>query len=262
MDRVPAIPASGGREIAGFQGRVELVRISFAYASRPKTLVLRELSLLLEPGTVTALVGGSGGGKSTIASLMMRFYDPRQGQVLIDGVPIGEIDLHWLHGQMTIVQQEPVLFSGTVASNVKYGVRGDVTAAEVEDALRAANAWEFVSGFESGVQEVLGERGVSLSGGQRQRIAIARALLTNPKVLLADEATSALDAESEHLVQSALDRLMQGRTVLLIAHRLSTVRSADSILVIDGGTVMEQGRHHELVAQGGKYATLVQHQLS
>jgi ATP-binding cassette subfamily B protein len=224
--------------------------------------VLTDIDLVIEPGEVVALVGPSGSGKSTIASMIPRFYDPDRGVVRFDDRDVRELDATWLRGQIGIVSQEPILFSDSIALNVRYG-RAEATDAEVEAALRAANALDFVATLGDGADTQVGERGVQLSAGQKQRIAIARAVLKDPRVLILDEATSALDAESEHLVQEALDRLMRGRTTLIIAHRLSTVRGAHRVLVVDGGAIVQQGSHDELMQDGdGLYRRLVRRQFA
>ena len=206
-----------------------------------------------------ALVGPSGSGKSTVAALLARFYDPQSGSVTLDGVDLRSLDPKWLREQVGAVSQEPVLFACSIAENIRYG-RQDASDADLIAAAKAANAHSFIEGFPEGYQTLVGERGVRLSGGQKQRLAIARAILKDPKILVLDEATSALDAESEHLVQEALERLMVGRTVLIIAHRLSTVRDADTVAVVDKGCVVEAGKHADLVAQDGVYKRLVERQ--
>jgi ABC-type multidrug transport system fused ATPase/permease subunit len=218
--------------------------------------VLRDVTFAAEPGQRIALVGPSGAGKSTIASMVLRFHDPVSGQVLIDGKDARDYPLTALRDRMAIVPQEVLLFGGTIRENIAYG-KPNATQEEVEAAARKANAHAFITGFPEGYATVVGERGVQLSGGQRQRIAIARAVLKDPAILILDEATSALDSESERLVQEALDELMKGRTSLVIAHRLSTVRDADKILVLDKGVVVESGTHEELIANGeGLYHSL------
>ncbi len=234
-------------------GRVSLDAVSFAYT--PEVPVLQELSLELAPGTATALVGASGAGKTTVAMLLYRFYEPTAGEIRLDGVPIRNIRREDLRERIGIVPQEPVLFSGTIRENIRYG-RLTATDREVEEAARAANVEEFVRALPQGYNALLGERGVTLSGGQRQRVAIARAVLKDPRILILDEATSALDTRSESLVREALGRLMRGRTTLIIAHRLSTVREADQIAVMDAGRVVELGTHLELLRSGGRYAEL------
>jgi ABC transporter fused permease/ATP-binding protein len=260
IDRVPAMSPVGGETHIHVAGRVELAAVDFAYPTRPAMPVLRGMSLTLAPGEIVALVGPSGAGKSTVAALLQRFYDPQAGELRLDGHDLRTLDPAWLRRQIGTVAQEPILFSTTIADNIRYG-RPDATRAEIEAAARAANADTFVRAFPEGYDTLVGERGVQLSGGQKQRVAIARAVLKDPRLLVLDEATSALDAESEHLVKEALDRLMRGRTTLVIAHRLSTVRDADRVLVLEHGRVVESGRHDELVAQGGLYRKLVERQV-
>ncbi len=221
--------------------------------------VLRQLVLRIEPGEAVALVGPSGSGKSTIASLVGRLYDPRGGAVLLDGVDLRTLNPNWLRRQIGVVAQEPILFSGTIADNIRYA-RPEATDEEVVTAARAANAHEFVERFPEGYRTLVGERGVQLSGGQKQRVAIARAVLKNPRILILDEATSALDSESEHLVQEALDRLLEGRTTLIIAHRLSTVLGADRVFVLEHGEIVQTGSHGALMASDGLYRRLVERQ--
>lgn len=241
-------------------GEIEFDKVRFAYASRKDKEVLNEVSFLVKPGQQVALVGVSGSGKSTIASLLLRFYEPSQGVILFGGKPSSAYDLTLLRSQMALVPQEVILFGGTIRENISYG-KPEATEEEIVDAAVKANAWEFISSFPDGLQTVVGERGVQLSGGQRQRIAIARAVLRNPAILILDEATSSLDTESEKLVQHALENLMKGRTSLVIAHRLSTIRNADLIVVLDQGKVSESGTHPELMAMpGGIYRKLVEMQ--
>jgi ABC transporter fused permease/ATP-binding protein len=261
MERQPAIASGGGRELPGLQGNVAWEKVSFAYPTRSDVPVLKDFTLELKRGEVVALVGPSGAGKSTIASLLYRLYDPGSGRITLDGVPLTELDPIWLRRQIGVVQQEPLLFSTTVADNIRYG-RPEATDEEVREAARLANALGFVEKFPEKFETLVGERGVQLSGGQKQRVAIARALLKNPRLLILDEATSALDAESEHLVREALERLMEGRTTLVIAHRLSTVKGADRVVVLDGGTVAQVGSHAELVAADGIYRRLVERQFA
>jgi ATP-binding cassette, subfamily B, bacterial len=232
-------------------GKVEYREVSFHY--KPDQPVLQKLSLIAFPGEAIALVGASGSGKTTLVNLLPRFYDPQSGQILIDGVDVAQVTLRSLRRQIGIVPQETVLFSGTIAQNIAFG-QSQFDLAAVEAAAKVANAHDFISRFPDGYQAWVGERGVNLSGGQKQRLAIARAVLLNPQILILDEATSALDSESEALVQEALERLMQNRTVFIIAHRLATVRRADRILVIEQGRVVESGTHGELLEKGDRYA--------
>ncbi|HSB18867.1 MAG TPA: ABC transporter transmembrane domain-containing protein [Anaeromyxobacteraceae bacterium] len=259
QDRVPRVPVQGGAAPARVEGRIAWEGVRFAYPARRDLPVLQGIDLAVDAGEVVALVGPSGAGKSTLAQLLSRFYDPDEGRILLDGRDLRELDPRWLRRQIGVVSQEPILFSGTVADNVRYG-RPDASDAEVEAAARAANAHEFVARFPDGYATRVGERGVQLSGGQKQRVAIARAVLKDPRVLVLDEATSALDAESEHLVQEALERLMRGRTTLIIAHRLSTVVGADRVVVLDGGRIAQLGSHATLMAEDGPYRRLVERQ--
>ncbi len=234
---------------------IEFESISFHYPSRPKQAALQDFSLRIKAGQTVALVGPSGAGKSTVFQLLLRFYDAQQGRITLDGVSTRELALGDLRQRIGIVPQDAVIFSSSALENIRYG-RPDATDAEVKTAAQSAFADEFISALPQSYNTFLGERGVRLSGGQRQRVAIARAILKNPPLLLLDEATSALDAESERMVQAALESAMHGRTTLVIAHRLATVQKADSIVVIDQGQLVEQGTHAELVALGGVYAGL------
>lgn len=240
-------------------GKVEYRQIGFAYKrSQP---VLQNLNLVARSGERIALVGASGAGKTTLVNLLPRFYDPQSGKVLIDGIDIREVQLKSLRRQIGIVPQETVLFSGAIAENIAFG-RATYNLADVETAAKIANAHQFITQLPDGYYTQVGERGVNLSGGQRQRIAIARAVLLDPRILILDEATSALDSESESLVQEALERLMQNRTVFIIAHRFTTVRRADRILVMEKGQIVESGTHEELLALEGRYARFYAQQFS
>eukprot|EP01128_Nolandella_sp_AFSM9_P010333 TRINITY_DN7117_c0_g1_i1.p1 TRINITY_DN7117_c0_g1~~TRINITY_DN7117_c0_g1_i1.p1 ORF type:complete len:811 (-),score=165.13 TRINITY_DN7117_c0_g1_i1:73-2505(-) len=263
VDSLPKIPISGGTVLSKkLKGEISLKNVTFTYDTRPDNMVLKDLTLNVRSGQVVALVGPSGGGKSTIVSLIERYYDPDSGSVSIDGTNLRDLDPVWFRKKMGYVSQQPTLFADTIKNNIMYGVNPlEVTDEEVIEAAKAANAHDFIMKFGKGYDETVGEKGIMLSGGQKQRIAIARALILDPAVLLLDEATSALDAESEFMVQQAIDRAMHGRTVLVIAHRLSTVRDADLVCVINEGRVVEQGTHDQLLSEGGIYQKLVKRQL-
>ncbi len=261
-DGISAAAAPVAPAQSALRGAVEFRQVQFRYASRPEVEVLKGISFTVKPGEKIALVGPSGSGKSTIISLVLRFYDPQSGEILMDGRSAATYPLAWLRNQMSIVPQEALLFGGTIYENIAYG-RPGATETEIMEAARQAHAHEFIAPFPEGYQTLVGDRGVKLSGGQRQRVAIARAILKNPAILILDEATSSLDSESERLVQLALDRLMQNRTTFMIAHRLATVRRADRILVIQEGRLIESGTHDELSQEvEGLYRHLAELQFS
>jgi ABC-type multidrug transport system fused ATPase/permease subunit len=248
--------------IEKIKGNVTFKNVAFSYHSRKEIKVLKDVSFTANFGQKIAIVGPSGTGKSTIASLLLRFYNIDEGEILIDGKNIYDFDLENLRGNMSIVPQDVILFGGTIRENIAYG-KPNATEEEIVTASKQANAYNFIESFPEKFETIVGERGIKLSGGQRQRIAIARALLKNPSILILDEATSSLDSESEKLVQEALEILMQGRTSIIIAHRLSTIRSADQILVLDKGKITEQGTHQELIAlENGIYKNLSNLQFS
>ncbi|RXM98749.1 ATP-binding cassette sub-family B member 10, mitochondrial, partial [Acipenser ruthenus] len=251
LDRQPEFPLNEGFTLRPDQlkGALEFQDVTFSYPTRKDASIFQGLSLSVPAGSVMAVVGPSGSGKSTLVSLLLRLYDPDSGVITIDGRDVRELNPYWLRTNIGTVSQEPVLFSCSIAENIAYGALdpSQVTAEEIYRAAEFANANSFIQNFPKGFDTVVGEKGILLSGGQKQRIAIARALLKNPKILLLDEATSALDAENEHVVQEALDRLMDGRTVLIIAHRFSTIQNADAVAVLDQGRVVECGKHKQLL---------------
>jgi ATP-binding cassette subfamily B protein len=267
LERTPLIPASTTPEDEesnlkpeALQGSVEFHSVDFSYPSRPDVPVLKSFSLSIPPNTTAALVGSSGAGKSTVVALMQRFYDVTGGSITIDGNDIRDLDLQWLRQHIGYVQQEPQLFGMTVRENICYGVDREVSQEEVENVCREANAHDFIIQWPNSYETLVGERGVKLSGGQKQRVAIARALLVNPRILLLDEATSALDAESEALVQDAIEKAMMGRTVLIVAHRLSTIQRAQQIVVLDNHQIADVGTHGALLDRCAKYQELIKRQ--
>ena len=259
LDTQPDVAeAPGATVLPTIQDRIDFVGVHFAYdMDQP---ILTDVSLSAKLGELVAIVGPSGAGKTTLVNLIPRFYDPSRGTVRIDGVDVREVTLHSLRAQMGIVTQETILFDDTIANNIAYG-RSDIDPSRIEEAARLANAHEFITALPEGYRTRIGERGVRLSGGQRQRLAIARAILKDPPILILDEATSSLDAESERVVQEALDRVMEHRTTFVIAHRLSTILRADKILVLKDGTIVETGTHASLLARPGIYAQLYETQL-
>ncbi|MBA0834357.1 hypothetical protein Goarm_006717 [Gossypium armourianum] len=260
IDRESKIDPSdeSGTTVENVKADIELHHVSFKYPLRPDIQIFQDLSLSIHAGKTVALVGESGSGKSTVISLLQRFYDPDSGHITLDGVEIRTLQLKWLRQQMGLVSQEPVLFNETIRANIAYGKGGNATEAEILAASELANAHKFISSLQQGYDTVVGERGVQLSGGQKQRVAIARAIVKSPKILLLDEATSALDAESERVVQDALDRVMVNRTTVVVAHRLSTIKNADVIAVVKNGVIVEKGKHDTLInIKDGLYASLV-----
>ena len=242
------------KPLDGFHDKIEIKDLDFYYKDSDKK-ILDGVSLTIKKGQYIAIVGASGAGKSTLADLIPRFYDPSSGSISIDGTDIREYSIASLRGLMGNVNQDPILFNDTIFNNIAFGCE-NASMEDVVEAAKIANAHEFIMEKEEGYDFVIGDRGVRLSGGQRQRISIARAVLKNPPILILDEATASLDTQSERAVQEALDRLMEGHTTIAIAHRLSTVKNADEIIVMDGGKVVERGRHEELMAKAGIYKKL------
>jgi subfamily B ATP-binding cassette protein MsbA len=240
------------------EGHIEFQHVQFSY-DKESAPVIKDFSLEIKPGEKVALVGSSGSGKSTLSNLLLRFYDVTGGAILVDGYDVRRFGFDAYRSHVGVVLQEPFLFSGTVRDNIAYA-KENATMEEIEHAAKMANISEFIRSLPDGYDTVIGENGASLSGGQKQRLAIARAVLKNPSILILDEATSALDTVSEHVVQEALDRLMEGKTTLIIAHRLSTIRNADKIIVLDHGNVVQSGSHDELMAVSGAYRELYQTQ--
>jgi ATP-binding cassette subfamily B protein len=257
LDRIPSVaeplrPATLDR----VRGEITLRNMGFRHGSRS---ILQEIDLRIEPGEMIGLVGPSGAGKSTLVNLVCRFYDPAEGEILVDGVDVRSYRIADYRRNIGIVLQEPFLFFGTIAENIAYG-RPDATRAEIVAAARAARCHDFILRLADGYDSIVGERGQSLSGGERQRISIARALLIDPKILILDEATSSVDTETEREIQEALDNLIQGRTTIAIAHRLSTLRKADRLVVLEKGRIVEVGQHHDLLKSPGAYSRLHQAQ--
>jgi len=243
----------GAQELASFSKNIEFRNVSFAYE---EVTILKNINLVIEKGTTVALVGSSGSGKSTLADLIPRFHDVSSGELLVDGINIKDYTVHSIRSQMGIVTQEPILFNDSISGNITLG-KPDADRAAIEKAARVANAFQFISNKEEGFDTNIGDRGSKLSGGERQRLTIARAVLKNPPILIFDEATSSLDTESERLVQDAINHVMQNRTSLVIAHRLSTVRHANEIIVLQKGEIAERGTHDQLLAKGGIYKKLI-----
>ncbi|CAG8786791.1 6950_t:CDS:2, partial [Gigaspora margarita] len=270
IDRVPLIDIDSdiGDKPKKVMGHIQLKNINFIYPTRPNIKILNNISLDVKPGSIVAIIGSSGSGKSTIISLILRFYDPISGGVFLDGYNIKSLNLNWLRRQIGLVSQEPVLFKTTIAENVSYGLIGSIyenlpdkeKRERIENACKIANAHDFIMKFPDKYETMVGELGVLLSGGQKQRIAIARAIIKDPKILLLDEATSALDTQSESIIQNALDKASKGRTTVVIAHRLSTIRNATKIIVMNKGVIVESGTHKELMDKKGVYFKLVETQ--
>ncbi|XP_058757075.1 ABC transporter B family member 4-like [Vicia villosa] len=246
-----------GMILEDVKGEIEFHHVTFKYPTRPDVHIFKNLSLIIHSGQTVALVGESGSGKSTLISLLQRFYNPDSGQIKLDGTEIQKLQLKWFRQQMGLVSQEPVLFNDTIRANISFGKGGNASEAEIIAAAELANAHKFISSLQQGYDTIVGERGIQLSGGQKQRVAIARAIVNSPRILLLDEATSALDAESEKMVQDSLDRVRMDRTTIVVAHRLSTIKDANSIAVVKNGVIEEKGKHDALINMGGTYASLV-----
>lgn len=258
LDEEVSVKDPESTPIKRLRGDIEFDQVAFSYPTRRDVEVLRDISFKVQAGQKIALVGASGSGKSTIAKLIMRFYDTNVGTIRIDNQSISDLDLTHLRRNIAVVPQEVILFGGTILENIQYGNQ-HASEEEVIVAAKKANAWQFIKGFPDGLLTVVGERGIKLSGGQRQRVAIARAILRDPSILLLDEATSSLDAEAEKVVQEALNQLLEGRTSVIIAHRLATIRSVDCIYVVDQGRIIEAGTHEELSSKpDGAYNALAQ----
>ncbi|XVF52328.1 hypothetical protein PTKIN_Ptkin05aG0009800 [Pterospermum kingtungense] len=257
MDRKTQVVGDAGEELTNVEGTIELRSVHFSYPSRPDVVIFKDFDLKVPPGKSMALVGQSGSGKSSVLALILRFYDPTSGKVMIDGRDIRKLKLKSIRKHIGLVQQEPALFATSIYENILYG-KEEASESEVIEAAKLANAHGFISSLPEGYSTKVGERGVQLSGGQKQRVAIARAVMKNPEILLLDEATSALDMESERVVQQALDMLMRNRTTVMVAHRLSTIKNADQISVIQGGRIIEQGTHSNLIEnKDGPYFKLI-----
>eukprot|EP01018_Ginkgo_biloba_P000879 Gb_01718 [translate_table: standard] len=249
---------TSGATLVNVNGEIEFRHVSFKYPTRPDVQIFQDLSLFVHSGKTVALVGESGSGKSTVISLLERFYDPDSGHIFLDGVDIQKLQVKWLRQKIGLVSQEPILFNDTIRANIAYGREGIISDEQITAAAKASNAHKFISDLPEGYNTCVGERGVQLSGGQKQRVAIARAIIKNPRILLLDEATSALDAESEQIVQEALDQVMVNRSTIVVAHRLSTIKDADLIAVVKNGVIVEQGQHDKLISnRDGAYASLV-----
>ena len=263
MDTKPELQVTRAYEPDQLRGAIEFHNVTFTYPTRPDAPVLQNVTFSVRPGEIVALVGPSGSGKSSCINLLERFYKPDRGEILVDGISLFDYNHKYIHRVMALVGQEPVLYAKKIRENIAYGLDDeDVTEDNVIQAAKMANAYNFIMETPRQFDTDCGERGTQLSGGQKQRIAIARALIRKPSILLLDEATSALDAESEYLVQQAIHKNLKGRTVMIVAHRLSTIEKADKIIVLDHGQIVEQGSHRELLRQNGLYAQLVQKQMA